>query len=223
MRSSVSSTVIAMSAWSAGCALGGVARMRKSGPSWATGSIVPLINSRISTFAERRVCVGMEVMDEELIECAKRFAELRGLQLLRQLGFGVHGIVFEAKDQGKLGRLAVKFLSDSTAFERECLVYRRLRELGVRRVLGFNVPQFLHSYRGWRAIEMTMVSPPFVLDFAAAYLGRPPEFPPDVMAEWEDEKREQFGERWETVQRVLAALRDLGIHQTDVSPTNIMF
>jgi 1,2-phenylacetyl-CoA epoxidase PaaB subunit len=40
---------------------------------------------------------------------------------------------------------------------------------------------------------------------------------------WEIQKREQFGERWHTVQSVLAALEELDIHMIEVSPSNIAF
>jgi hypothetical protein len=42
-------------------------------------------------------------------------------------------------------------------------------------------------------------------------------------AEWETEKREQFGVRWTAVLAVISALEDLGIHLLDVSPSNIAF
>jgi len=39
-------------------------------------------------------------MDEELLEKAARFAELRGLTLRQPLGGGIHGIVLAAEYQG---------------------------------------------------------------------------------------------------------------------------
>jgi len=102
-------------------------------------------------------------------------------------------------------------------------VYRRLAELGIAEILGFNVPQFISADDELLVIAMTIITRPFVLDFASAYLERPPRFPPDVLVQWEEDKREQFGERWETVLRILAELRALGIHQLDASPSNIGF
>jgi hypothetical protein len=49
-------------------------------------------------------------------------------------------------------------------------------------------------------VEMEIVQPPFVLDFAGAYLDRRPDFPEDVYAEWQAEKAEQFGDDWPLVQ-----------------------
>ena len=39
----------------------------------------------------------------------------------------------------------------------------------------------------------------------------------------EADKTEQFGARWPTVQAIMSALEELGIHLVDVSPSNIAF
>ena len=70
---------------------------------------------------------------------------------------------------------------------------------------------------------MTIVSRPFVLDFAGAYIDSKPDFSPDIWAEWEMEKNQQFSEKWSTVQDVLFELGRLGIHMIDVSPSNVAF
>jgi hypothetical protein len=70
-------------------------------------------------------------------------------------------------------------------------------------------------------IEMTMVSKPYVLDFAGAYLDWEPDFSEEVMADWQADKQEQFGEQWPEVLAILAHLKNYGIHMEDVSPSNI--
>ncbi|MGO8925674.1 MAG: hypothetical protein ACLQU3_02085 [Limisphaerales bacterium] len=102
-------------------------------------------------------------------------------------------------------------------------MYERLSAAGVNNILGFHLPQFIRADNELQVIEMTIVTRPFVLDFAGAYVGAPPEFSEAIWAEWEQEKREQFGGRWATVRAVMSALEDLGIHLVDVSPTNIAF
>ena len=72
-------------------------------------------------------------------------------------------------------------------------------------------------------VEMSIVSPPFVLDFAGAYLDQKPDYLPEVMAEWMEEKAEQFGERWQKVQAILWAFSKLGVYLADVKPGNIEF
>ena len=70
---------------------------------------------------------------------------------------------------------------------------------------------------------MSIVTRPFVLDFAGAYLDSPPDFPDEIWAEWESGKREQFDARWPKVRALLSALEELDIYLVDVSPSNIAF
>jgi hypothetical protein len=98
-----------------------------------------------------------------------------------------------------------------------------LRAADISEVLGFHVPQFIGADDELQVIAMTIVTRPFVLDFGGAYIGALPEFPQEVWAVWEAEKREQFGECWRMVQAVMAAFEDLGLHLLDVSPKNIAF
>jgi hypothetical protein len=93
----------------------------------------------------------------------------------------------------------------------------------VARILGFNVPQLLGIDEQFRAIEMTIVRPPFLLDFADAHLDKTPDFSEDVLRQWEEEKTEIFGERWPEVTRLLAALQAFGIYPLDINPRNISF
>ena len=109
-------------------------------------------------------------------------------------------------------------------FQRERDVYLRLQEHGITEVDGFAVPKLIALSADINLIEMGIVSPPFVLDFAGAYLDRAPDYPPEVMQEWEEDKREQFGdERWETVRILMFAFQRMGIYLADVKPGNIMF
>jgi hypothetical protein len=116
---------------------------------------------------------------------------------------------------------------DRLRFAEACLrekrAYQRLGIRAVTTVLGFNVPQLVGFDDGLRVLEMTIVKRPFVLDFASAHLDTRPEFPADVWADWEADKREQFEGRWPAVQEVLAAFEELGIFLLDVSPGNIAF
>jgi hypothetical protein len=54
-------------------------------------------------------------------------------------------------------------------------------------------------------------------------LDEPPDYPADVLAEWEREKQDQFGERWPTVQDILRRLQGFGVFLADVTPNNIRF
>ena len=83
---------------------------------------------------------------------------------------------------------------ESEPYLRERAGYERLRKAGAAKILNFNVPQFIRADDQLRIIEMTIVTRPFVLDFADAYLDAPPEFSDEIWAEWEAGKREQFDE-----------------------------
>src|SRR6266436_4248684 len=72
-------------------------------------------------------------------------------------------------------------------------------------------------------IEMSLVSPPYVLDFAGAYLDWAPDFSEEVMADWRAEKQEQFEQHWPEVQAILAVLETYGVFMVDVNPGNISF
>ena len=139
------------------------------------------------------------------------------------MGFGIHGTVFAAQDNTKPGFFAVKFHREKRPFELECHVYQRLREEQTTRILGFNVPQLLRIDEEFRAIEMTIVRSPFLLDFADARLDDAPGFSEDVLRQWEDEKAEIFGKRWSEVTCVLAALRAFDVYLLDINPRNISF
>jgi hypothetical protein len=150
-------------------------------------------------------------MEKLLIHNAQAYALRRGLRIAERLGFGIHGVIFVAENNTKAGKTAVKAHRSAEPYFRERSVYERLSRIGVHELLGFNVPQSIAFDDELRVIEMTIVARPFVLDFAGAYLDIPPDFPEETWAEWEIEKREQFEERWPTVQTVLAALEGFDI------------
>jgi hypothetical protein len=144
------------------------------------------------------------------------------LALGEELGFGVHGIVFSAESQTKTEgsnlRSAVKIHERETEYRRERDIYLRLKENDVKKIRDCAVPRLiLFDDKLW-IIEMSVVSSPYVLDFAGAYLDWAPDFSEEVMADWLADKREQFGDQWPEVLRILACLETYGIHMEDVSP-----
>jgi hypothetical protein len=162
-------------------------------------------------------------MEETLIQNARAYALRHQLQLAERLGFGIHGIIFVTEGNSKAGKTAIKVHRSVEPCLRERLVYERLKEAGVTEILEFNVPQLIRFDDDLRIIEMTIVSRPFVLDFAGAYLDALPNFPDEKWAEWEIEKHEQFDVHWPKVQAILRKLEALDIHMVDVSPSNIAF
>jgi hypothetical protein len=134
----------------------------------------------------------------------------------RRLGFGKDGAVWATNRA-----TAVKAHERRRTYERERDVYARLASHHTGAVAGHAVPFVLRLDDEAGTIEMTIVRPPFVLDFASARLDHPIDFPEDVLADWFVEKREQFGNDWPRAAAVIRGLERMGIFMTDVHPGNI--
>src|SRR5258706_15218578 len=114
-------------------------------------------------------------MDELLTQHAQTYASRHNLRLAERLGHGIHGIVYAAERNIEPGNVAIKVHRSRDIHERERGVYLRLRQACLVEILGFNVPKLIRFDDELLAIEMSIVSRPFVLDFAGAYLDQPPK------------------------------------------------
>ena len=123
----------------------------------------------------------------ELIR-AEAYAKRRNLTIEEQLGGGLDGVVLSTN-----AKTAIKALRYQTLYERERDVYLRLQQNEVEKIDIFHVPSLIDYHDELWIVEMQIVSPPFVVDFATAYLDSPPDYPEEVMEEWEREKQELFG------------------------------
>jgi len=138
--------------------------------------------------------------------------------LMKDLGSGAEGFVFPSPSA-----TAVKVFTYKEKFARELAAYKRLRRHKVDSVLGFAVPKLLKWNSRLLVIEMTLVEPPFLLDFAQAELDTPLEFP-EGLEEWWGRLAEDFGERLPVVQSVFFELQQkYGIYYYDLAPRNINF
>ena len=139
-------------------------------------------------------------------------------RLLKDLGSGAEGFVFPSPSA-----TAVKVFTYAEKFERELAAYKRLRKHNVIDVLGFAVPKLINFDRKLLVIEMTIVEPPFVLDFAQSTLDRPLEFP-EGLDEWWERIAPDFGDRFPIVQEIFYELqRKYRINYYDLAPRNIRF
>ncbi len=103
-------------------------------------------------------------------------------------------------------------------------VYERLTEHNVLKVAGHTVPQFLGFNNDLWIIEISIVEPPFLLDFAKCTIDFEPDFPEGVMEEAREKWREIFGKKWPDVQNIINILEHkYGIYMLDPNPRNIMF
>jgi hypothetical protein len=152
----------------------------------------------------------------------KNFESRYGISLLHHLGAGAgqDGIVMQSDR-----RTAVKFFDQLPRFRRELEVYQVLRDRGIRSVAGHNVPELVLDDGELRAIEMSVVQRPFVLDFAGAK--RPhevPDFGAEIMEEHFEHLRDLFGDRWADALHVAEMFRQAtGFVLLDIHPGNIAF
>lgn len=131
-------------------------------------------------------------------------------------GYEVDGYVWQTT-QGNI----LKVYRRAHAFERELADDRRLEAKSLYRLQGFSIPVLVEFDEELWALEMTNVRPPYILDFGAATLDRPPPgFNPES-EEWNAEQSRKFGRDWPDVRRLLDALRQYGIHYVDVHTQNI--
>jgi hypothetical protein len=154
---------------------------------------------------------------EGLFAAAAEYTRQRGISLSGQVGWGNNGTVWRTS---RWSALKIHRLEDS--YRREVEAYIRIGD--AETIAGLSVPNLVDHDAKLLAIEMKIVKPPFLLDFASAYpIETAPQFPPEVMAEWLADKREQFGTDWP---KAAAAIREVerrfGLRMLDVHPANIM-
>ncbi|HBJ82672.1 MAG TPA: hypothetical protein DDZ88_02115 [Verrucomicrobiales bacterium] len=70
---------------------------------------------------------------------------------------------------------------------------------------------------------MTIVRPPYLLDFAGAILDEPFDFNEETWESWEMDRMEKFEDRWPEVRKVMSELEWFGIYLSDMHLGNIAF
>lgn len=167
----------------------------------------------------------MSSVRDELRKRAEIYCEQRESILTENssFGFGVHGSVFECQRATASFKTALKIHERRTPYFRERDVYLRLQDLGMDEVEGHHIPVLIDIDDELWAIEMSIVTRPFVLDFGGAYLDNPPDYGEAVMEQWERDKQEQFEANWPHAASILETLKSYGIYVADVNPGNIGF
>ncbi len=135
------------------------------------------------------------------------------------IGSGKDGIVFSTSRS-----TAIKVYRRDDSFENELAVYQRMDRLSIAQASGHAIPLLI----GWKAeqpplIEMTIVQPPYVIDFAHAALDEPPDFPPEVIDDWHERLRDAFGSRYSQAMAVYNQLTRWGVYHMDFNPRNVAF
>jgi hypothetical protein len=161
----------------------------------------------------------MGYSQRELEMRANLYADSRDIVIEKRLGYGNDGTIWQTNR-----KTAVKVEHVTDSFERELAAFQRLTEHKIDRINGFDVPQLVDFDERVLTIEMEIVTPPYLLDFGKVYLDIPPDYSPEVLRDWEEERTELFGpERWKVVRKLLASLKMFGIYYYDAKPGNIEF
>lgn len=160
-------------------------------------------------------------IDPILAHRARSYSELCGITLDFEslLGEGTDGAVLKTSRDS-----VVKALYRPRNYSQELECYQPFLDADIKLIEGFNVPKLL----GWDderlIVEMGLVQPPFIVDFAKVNLDAPPDFDDDVLGDAERQCEEIFESRWPAVQSLLMTLRiKFGIYYLDPKPGNIMF
>ena len=156
----------------------------------------------------------MFVIPADVEQRRTAYCESRGIQTQDLIGYGLDGFVWKTNRAS-----VIKVCRHANLFERELVVYQRLSQRGLHQLQGFRIPSLLDQDAEQWVLELSLISPPFILDFAAASLGKQPA--EMESSEWLAEKRRMFGADWADVQRLLDSLRLYGIHFPDVHLGNI--
>lgn len=145
------------------------------------------------------------------------YLESLGAAIVNPLGVGTDGAVWYTTRF-----TAVKAFHKPRNFELELECYRRLQATELQSICGFWVPQLIGHDASLLVIEMSIVKPPYVLDFGKVYLDRQPDFSTEVLHDWRQQQQELWGDLFPTVQSILRRLQSLGIFYADPKPGNIM-
>ncbi|MEM9369167.1 MAG: hypothetical protein AAGD07_24560 [Planctomycetota bacterium] len=132
------------------------------------------------------------------------------------LGMGQEGSVWPTSR-----KTAIKVFDRESNFQTELVCYEILREHSVWELDGFTIPQLVDSDNDFLIVEMTIVSPPFILDFGKAYINQRPDFEESVMEDYEAERCEWFEGNWDLVCSAVSSLEAYGIFYCDARPGNI--
>ncbi len=148
-----------------------------------------------------------------------RYASRRGVLIEGVLGAGKDGTVYDTNLE-----TAIKIHSVAENYRRERDVYLRLLDYEITKIYGLSVPVLRNYDDNLLIIEMTTVTPPYLLDFASAWLDRAPDFPQEVIDEWHERLRESFGGRFPDIMAVLETLaNDAAVYMLDIHPHNVKF
>lgn len=150
----------------------------------------------------------------------RAYARRHGRKYLkRPVGQGTDGKIW-ATDRNTV----IKVFEREANYRTELRCYQRLMEKRVHEIDGLAVPSMESHDDLLMALEISLVHPPYLLDFGKAYVDEPSPYTPAQLAEW----RESWAQYFPTcdlprVHKVLRILQSHGIEYLDPKPSNIRF
>ncbi len=162
----------------------------------------------------------MDQTERQLINAVEAYGKSADIliDLLHPLGFGEDGKVWPTNRMS-----AVKAFYRTKNFHNELRCYTRLIDLEIHEISGFAVPTLLGFSSKYRVIELSIVSPPHILDFGKAYIDKPPDYDPLALKDSLEAFREAYESEaeWEQILQAVAILKSFGIFYYDLKPGNI--
>jgi hypothetical protein len=157
----------------------------------------------------------------DLISRAASYAKNNGRVILRKerLGGGTDGEVWRSTRPS-----AIKVVLNAKNFFDELESYQRLKAAGIHELSGFAIPRLFGWDDNLQVIELSIVQPPYLLDFGKVYFDRPPAdvYDRTQLKAAETEAKSLFGKNWPVVAQLLHALQQkVGIWYVDPKPANI--
>lgn len=155
------------------------------------------------------------ILEAKVLEYCRRSPNT--IQVRRKLGAGTDGSVWITSVH-----TAIKAYYDQIQFDSELRCFLRLEKLGIDTLHGYSVPRLVNASYQLLVIEMTTVSPPYLLDFGKAYLDEKPSFTPQQWSDLYNRVKQIYGERYDEVMRVVNSLQQFGIYYYDITLNNVM-
>jgi hypothetical protein len=147
------------------------------------------------------------------------YMERHGISVTGTLGAGKDGYVWRTSRD-----TALKIHGQFESYRAERNAYIRFRDLDIDEIGGLAVPSLRAFDDELFAIEMGIVAPPFIVDFASAFLDTPPDFIEDEGHALHDMIRARFDER---ADEVIGLYEDLvasaAVYLSDFHRHNIKF
>lgn len=137
---------------------------------------------------------------------------------LERLGWGVDGVVYTHPSVPN----AVKIHKNVESFNKELAAYQRLYDHHVHTFMGFAVPTLMTFSAKLQVLEISIVKPPCMLDFAAATVDKPNDFSDEAMEIWWADVADAFGDDFGVAADVFWAMKkEHGIFYWDLKPRNL--